>query len=278
VNISSIGGQNPFTTNIKTVRGNNLITERLTTAKKSNQIIAKEEVKDNLFVDTKRLRENEYASYIKEYSDGITMGKGLFGGFEGNSLEDMYKYSLAQFDKINSSSENDEIKDMRRTALESVLKQTVDMFSYMETRKHFKLAPPSHIEKDKEIMAEMREYKRNQDRAVTNSVRKLTLNFLDYVKNANNFSVEAMLIHINKGSSNNRDANNLSLSEVNGFFDYANNSGHMYSQSKDDEFFFKGYFKTAGIDADDTITTNRWGSTVFNPVTHQEFASVPFRA
>jgi len=62
------------------------------------------------------------------------------------------------------------------------------------------------------------------------------------------------------------------------FFDYANNTGYEYSQSRADADFFMGYFITAANGIADNITSYKWASTVFNPLFHQKFANIPLKA
>ena len=222
MNVSNNGGQNYYTTS--NLRIGKSSAEHLASAQSkaktstNKAVVTKETVADDLYIPEERLKKQEYAQYVKEYSDGLTNGNGLFGSFIGNSLEDMYKYAMEQFEKIENSSESKETKDMRRTALEDLLKETVDMFVFTKSKQHYKLAPPNRIEKNNSTMAEMRDFQRKQFKAVANSARKLTLNFFNYIKNTSSFNFDAMIIHINKGSSNNGDANNLSLDEINGFF------------------------------------------------------------
>lgn len=239
----------------------------------NKRVFDREEIADGQLVDSKAL--DTYKQYLTEYENGLTNGQSLAsrGGLDGLSLEGFYRYALEQFEKIENGSDDDETKDIKRLALEMALKSITDKFSFAATWSDYKI-DASNVEKDKKVMADMKIFQHNQFTAINNSMRKLTLKFLDYVKNADSYNYNDMITFLNESTQNNRNIYNLELKEITEYLDYVKNSGYMHTQSNADADFYRGFFKTVADGSVDSVTQNRWGNTIFNTLIHQKFASM----
>lgn len=267
MNVSKINENLFFNTNVIQVDKPTL--SQLKKIGLDKRVFSKEVIDNGSLIDNNN--KNVFNGYLTEFENGLTNGQCLASraGLEGLNLEDMYKYALEQYEKINNSSDDNETKDLKRVALETALKSITDKFAFTKTWSNYKI-DVFNVEKDKNVMSDMKKFQYNQFNAITNSMRKLTLKFLNYVKNTDDFNFDSILAFLNENTKN-RDINNLGLNELSDYFMYVEKSGFMHTQSNSDADFYNGYFNVVakGIANDDI--TDRWEGSVFNPLLKHKF-------
>lgn len=269
MDVSGIGGHTPNNINDRKAKIQNPAKNEINnyTRKKINN--NKAELGDLVELTSEPVneKEKEYDNYLSEYYGGLTTGRGigcLGGDFGGISLEDMYKYSMEQFDEIENSTYDEETKAMRRMALEEALKNSTFIYVSKKLANAYNKIDSLNCEEDKEKQAENRTYNYNQQKAIISGAMKLTLSFLDFIKNNKGSDFETILNYINSSSTDCRDINNLSTKEIEGFFDYLKNTSLTHSQSTPSADFYKGYFTTVsnGIYDKPSINIRRYSAIV----------------
>lgn len=165
------------------------------------------------------------------------------GNFVAESIEGIYQRGLKEFENIDKSSEDDKMKSIRRDVLESSIKITVDNFMMLQQSSSVRISP--FIEKDKTVMKEMVSLNGKQINAIYNSARKLTLNFLEYIRNnQGKLNYSDALKYANKDSQEQRNINSLSLNELTDYFKYAKSSGYEQNLSYSDKGYYESFFNT----------------------------------
>lgn len=264
MNVSSIGSDNPYTST-------KIMHPPATQVKRAEdkQLFDKGLINEGLIndIDTKRAREEariqERNNLLTEYSDYITDRK-----YTADSLDSIYKRAMELFKRIDDSTDDDSTKSWKRALLEEIVKSETGCYvaeAFVRIHIPFfyngvKLEPEketTRIELSKSLM---------------NSAKRLTLNFLDFMRHNKNASYDDMVKYVNKDAPGKKDINSISLQEFSEFAEHIGSLEHGHIKSSLD--IASGYFSVLGDGATDAELDCKWSQKEFNSGIYDKYGKV----